>query len=159
MAFDAFVQSTIPPIQNRPDVYGEQWIMNEEDVVTARFQTLLVTASSIGIDDVAALVGQYGGAAFPAHIDRPSYSVTAALGTIPAVGFMAMEVSARGDVAALTTQYTEMKGKPLLLSSDAHYLHQIQECGPWLELPHCTPEALIDTLSGKFTCAWGRELE
>ncbi len=41
---------------------------------------LLINAANIGIDDVVALVNQYHGAAFPAHIDRSAYSVFSTLG-------------------------------------------------------------------------------
>lgn len=156
MAFDQFVEGTLMPVKNRPDIFGEQLIMDEQDTVTARYPTLLTTASSISIDGVVPLVRRYGGAAFPAHIDRPSYSVTAALGTVPAVGFTAVEVSAQGDVKALSANYPEMQGKPVLFNSDAHTLGLIQEPGPWLELPACTPDALIDALNGKVDCKWGK---
>ena len=156
MSFDRLVETTLPPVENRPDIFGNQWIMDAEDRVIASFPLLLTTASSISVDEVARLAREYGGAAFPAHIDRPSYSVTAALGDIPPVGFRVMEVTAAGDVDALAAQYPEMRGKPLLLDSDAHYLENIQEAGPWLELPENRPEALIAALNGEFPAAWGR---
>lgn len=157
MAFDAMVETTLPPVENRPDIFGEQLILNAKDEITGRFPLLLTTASSISVDDVVRLARKYGGAAFPAHIDRPSYSVTAALGDIPPVGFQAIEVTARGDVAALTAQYAEMRGKPLLQSSDAHYLEDMQGPGPWLELPENTPAALIAALNREMAVSWGRE--
>lgn len=157
MAFDRLVEGTLPPVENRPEVFGEQWIMDEEDAVTASFPVLLTTASSISVDEVVELVRSYGGAAFPAHIDRPSYSVTASLGDLPPVGFQAVEVTADGDTAALSARYPEMRGKPLLLDSDAHDLENIQEAGPWLDLPENTPSALIAALNGEFPAAWGRE--
>ena len=82
--------------------------------------------------------------------------MTAALGDIPPVGFHAVEVTARGDVAALTAQYAEVRGKPLLQNSDAHYLENLQEPGPWLELPENAPETLIAVLNGDLSVLWGR---
>lgn len=96
-AFDDTVSPTLPPIPNRPEVFGEQLIMDGEDTIIGRLETLLVTASALSVDDIPALARQYGGTAFPAHIDRPSYSVTAALGDIPPVGFTAAEITASGD--------------------------------------------------------------
>ncbi len=156
MAFDAMVETTLPPVENRPDIFGEQLILDAGDEITGRFPLLLTTASSISVDNVTRLAREYGGAAFPAHIDRPSYSVTAALGDIPPVGFHAVEVTARGDVAALTAQYAEVRGKPLLQNSDAHYLENLQEPGPWLELPENAPETLIAVLNGDLSVLWGR---
>ena len=156
MAFDRFIEAALPPVENRPDIFGEQWILDEEDALTGSFPLLLTTASSLSVDEVVGTVRGYGGAAFPAHIDRPSYSVTAALGDIPPVGFRAIEVTAAGDVAALAARYPEMRGKPVIWNSDAHYLEQIQEAGPWLDLPENTPAALIAALNGDLPAAWGR---
>ena len=138
-AFDAAVLPTLPPIPNRPEVFGEQIIMDGEDTIIGRLEPLLVTASALSVDDIPALARRFGGTAFPAHIDRPSYSVTAALGDIPPVGFTAAEITAAGDTDTLCRQYPLLRGLPLLQNSDAHYLHQIAEAGPWLELPDNRP--------------------
>ena len=157
LAFDNAVTPTLPPIKNRPDIFGEQLILNAEDTIMGRLEILLTTASSISIDDVVKLTHSFGGTAFPAHIDRPSYSVTAALGDIPPVGFSAIEITARGDVSTLKAKYAEIGDKPLLLNSDAHYLHQMTETTAWLDLSASTPEAVIAALDGRTPCAWGRE--
>lgn len=155
-AFDAAVYPTLPPIPNRPEVFGEQLILDHEDNITGRLEPLLVTASSLSVDDIPALARRFGGTAFPAHIDRPSYSVTAALGDVPPVGFSAAEITATGDVDALCAQYPLIRGLPLLQSSDAHYLHQIAEAGPWLELPDDRPETVIAALDGRLAMRCGR---
>lgn len=157
MAFDAMVEQTLPPIRNNPDVFGLQTVMDDEDNPVGQFPLLLTTGSSIGIDEAAALVKRYGGAAFPAHIDRPAFSLTASLGTVPDVGFYAHEITVRGDVPQLVAQYPVLDGVPLLRNSDAHMLAHIQEAGPWLDLPAVTPEALIAALNGETSCTWGRE--
>lgn len=156
-AFDTFIEKTLPPVPNRPDIFGEQLILDGMDQEIGRYERLLATASSVSVDHIVEIARRYGGTAFPAHVDRPSYSVTASLGTIPPVGFHAVEVSSNGDAEKLTEQYEEMRGKPILFNSDAHYLGQIQEAGPWLELPDCTPESLIAVLNGKYTCLWGKQ--
>jgi PHP family Zn ribbon phosphoesterase len=155
MAFDEMVEKTIPPIRNKPDVFGTQIIMDEGDTVTGSYPTLLTTASSIGIDDVPALVRRYGGTAFPAHIDRPSYSVTASLGTVPDAGFCAFEVTRYGDADRLAGEYPAIQGYPLLCNSDAHALSLIQEYGPWLDLDGMNAGALVQALNGNLK-SWGR---
>lgn len=67
-----------------------------------------------------------------------------------------MEITARGDVEALCAQYREARGKILLCDSDAHYLHQIPDPGPWLELPDKRAETVIAALDGRLPCDWGR---
>ena len=155
-AFEQRVAPTLPPVKNRPNIFGEQILCNAEDEPIGTHEILLTTASAISVDEVVALVRQFGGAAIPAHIDRPSYSVTAVLGDLPAVGFAAVEITEKGDIPALKAQYAEIGDKPLLLNSDAHYLEDIREAGAWLDLPANTPETIIAALNGEIPVAWGR---
>lgn len=156
MEFDAMVEKTLPPIRNRPDAFGEQVIMDDGDKAAGSYETLLITASSISIDDVARIVGEYRGIALPAHIDRPSYSVISALGTVPEAGFRAFEVSREGDPDRLAGVYPALRGHPILCNSDAHELCRIQQAEPWLELNCARPEALIEALNGNLK-GWGRK--
>lgn len=155
-AFEAAVAARRPAIANRPDIFGEQRFMDERDTVTGLEPTLLLTATSLTLEEVLPLARAHGGTAFPAHIDRDSYSVPAALGDIPPLGFAAAEITAGGDVEKLKAAYPAIAGAVLPLDSDAHYLHQIAEAGAWLELPACTPQAVIDALDGRLDCRWGR---
>lgn len=155
-AFEQRIRPALPSVPNRPDIFGEQLLMDAGDNVVGRENVLLTTACAIPVDDVPALARSLGGTAFPAHIDRPSYSVTAALGDIPPVGFRAAEITPAGDVEQMKTLYPSIADMPLLLDSDAHYLHQISEAGPWLDLPDRSPDAVIAALDGRIACQWGR---
>lgn len=86
LAFEAAVRPTLPPVENRPDIFGEQLLLDAQDGIVGRETLLLTTASGISVDEVLGLARKHGGTAFPAHIDRPSYSVTAALGDLPPLG-------------------------------------------------------------------------
>ncbi len=145
-----------PPIQNRPDIFGEQILCDAEDEAVGTESVLLTTATAIGIDEVADRVRAYGGTAFPAHIDRPSYSVIASLGTLPPLPFAAVEISDSGDVQALKAEHSEIGDKPLLRNSDAHYLENIHEAGAFLELPDGSAQTIIDAIDGKFKFIWNR---
>lgn len=68
---------------NRPEIFGEQWILNEDDEKIGEISELLITATDISINDVQALVKKFNGVAFPAHVEKDAYSVTASLGAIP----------------------------------------------------------------------------
>ena len=156
LAFEQRVAPTLPPVNNRPDIFGEQILCDADDRPIGTHDILLTTASGISVDEVVALVRSFGGTAVPAHIDRPSYSVTAVLGDLPAVGFAAVEITEKGDLPALKAQYAEVGNKPLLLNSDAHYLEDIREAGAWLELTENTPEAIVAALNGETPVEWGR---
>ncbi len=154
--FEKLVASQLPPIQNRPEIFGEQLVCDEQDRVIGTYDILLTTASSISVDSVVALVRSLGGTAFPAHIDRPSYSVTASLGDLPPLGFTAIEITASGNVNDLQARYPEIVGKPLLQNSDAHRLEDIQDAGPYLDLPNADPHTIIAALRGELPCEWYR---
>lgn len=156
LAFEAEVAPTLPPIPNRPEIFGEQILCDTEDRPTGRHEILLTTASSISVDAVVKLVHSFGGTAFPAHIDRPSYSVTASLGDLPPLGFTAIEITKNGNVDDLKARYPEIIGKPLLQNSDAHHLEDIQDAGPYLELRDNSPETIISALNGEIPCGWHR---
>lgn len=154
--FEAHISPTLPQIHNRADIFGKQLLCDETDRPLGTHDILLTTASGISVDTVVTLVRSFGGTAFPAHIDRPSYSVTASLGDLPPLGFSAIEITKNGNVTELTARYTETLGKPLLQNSDAHYLEDIQDAGPYLDLPDNTPETIIAALNGDIPCEWYR---
>lgn len=157
LAFDEYAAAHTVCIPNRPEIFGEQRILNERDEETGKIDRLLITATEIGVNEVQALAALYGGAAFPAHVDKNAYSVTAALGAVPPeAGFRAAELSHGADRAAVCRLYPELRDMLLLRDSDAHYLHLMQENMAQVELPECSAKALLDVLRG---CGPGRFLE
>lgn len=148
-AFSAFVHENMLPFPNDPAVFGRQFFMDAGDGVLGEEEIMLVGASTIGIDGLPALLTQYGGFCYPAHIDRPSYSIIASLGTIePYMGFSCAEISRDGAVAAITEQYPALRNMRIMRSSDAHYLENMCEALDTLDLPENTPPALIEYLRG-----------
>ncbi len=158
LRFSDYVRVHIPPIPNRPEIFGEQHIMNAGDGILGLEELLLTTASDIRVDRVAQLVHGYGGVCFPAHLDRPAYSVIASLGAFErAWGFHAAELTRAANPADYAAQFPVLEEMPLLCDSDAHYLENIMPAQAWLELESCTLPALFAALDGSQPCAWGRE--
>ena len=50
--------------------FGDQLIMDWQDEVVGRVSRLLINASSISVGELPGLMAEFGGAAFPAHIDH-----------------------------------------------------------------------------------------
>lgn len=128
MAFDAYVYERLMDVQNVPEIFGEQTLMNAQDEPVGQVEKLLVNATTIEISDVPALVAEYGGVCFPAHIDRSSNSVLSNLGYIPPeCGFRTVEVY-RPDTFFADGAHSEYKqAYHILTDSDAHYLEHIAE--------------------------------
>jgi hypothetical protein len=147
-AFSAYVYTTLPPIQNDPAVYGRQVKTDHLDQELGEEPLLLVLASGISISEVPALVKLHGGACYPAHIDRASYSVISQLGVIDeTMGFRCAEVSDRGDPAALTAQFPALQNMRIIRSSDAHYLENMREPADYLHPEECSAKALVAQLT------------
>lgn len=155
IGFDRFVSERMPPVKNRPEIFGRQTVMDENDNVTGREDILLLNAAAIGVNSVRETVRRFGGTAFPAHVDRSAYSVLANLGGIPPeAGFTAAEISAKGDVPALLKQHRELAEMTLLFNSDAHTLEGMPDRNALVILPEKSPQCLIAALEEKTDALW-----
>lgn len=147
LAFSDYVRQNLPPIKNRPEIFGEQRIMDECDNVIGTEELLLITACNIGIYQVPELMKQYGGVAFPAHIDRDSYSVISNLGGIDlSMGFGCAEITAEADVEEYFSKYPDLKKMKLVTDSDAHYLENMNMNPRHLELDSLSAQSVVEFL-------------
>ena len=55
LAFDKYVCAHVPKVPNRPEIFGEQWVLNENDEKIGEISELLITATDISINDMQAL--------------------------------------------------------------------------------------------------------
>lgn len=151
MEFDRYIYDNMPHIKNKPEIFGEQRILNENDGLIGILDDLLLVASYIGADEVKALCEKYGGTAFPAHVDRDSYSLTAALGSIPPEGgYTFAEVTREADLAEVAGIYPELRSMGIVRDSDSHYLDTLATSVPHsMELPEKSVGAVLRLLSGK----------
>lgn len=138
-AFGKYLYDLLPPVMNQPDIFGEQWVMNEQDEVVGSVDKLLINAANLSIDRLLSVLPEYDGFAIPAHVDKSSYSIIANLGFLPPeYGFPCIEVKNPpfpGDFSGR-----------IITDSDAHYLEHIAERERFLEVPEKTIRAVIDTL-------------
>lgn len=144
MEFSRFIKSTMPPVKNREEIFGQQLIMDTEDGILGKEETLLTVASSVSIDELPDLISEYDGVCYPAHIDRESYSVISALGDFPdSLGVTAFELTPNADEQQWRENHPALEGKTLIRSSDAHYLQNMREAQFSIDLPENSAEALI----------------
>lgn len=150
MEFDRYIYDNMPHIKNKPEIFGEQRLLDENDELVGTLPDLLLVASYIGADQVKALCEQYGGTAFPAHVDRDSYSITAALGSIPPEGgYTFAEVTRDADLEEVKRRYPELCSMGIVRDSDSHYLDTLAASVPnSMELPEKSVRAVLNVLSG-----------
>ncbi|MBR6742686.1 MAG: PHP domain-containing protein [Clostridia bacterium] len=133
LRFDAFVSEKLIKMENCPEFFGNQLVMNEEDEIVSREPYLLSGDTEISFNEARALVREYGGVALPAHIDRKVNGAVEIFGTVPAeAGFGAFELRAREK----TDEYLQyMTADPLIIyNSDAHFAEDIGSAGGTLTL-------------------------
>lgn len=128
MAFDGEIESHLIPIENRPERFGEQLIMNGDDEIVGREKKLLISATDLWIGDAIRLVKKHGGHVRPAHIDREANGIVSILGDIPKeYGFSCFEFNDRENIAPYCERFDILSDERILVCSDAHHLWDINE--------------------------------
>lgn len=144
LRFSDYLKSTMMRVKNKPEIFGDQLIMNERDEIIGNEDILLTAASGISIDDVKKEVEKFGGAVFPAHLDRASYSVLSVLGFLyPEMGFTTAEFTHKAFIPQYEEKHPLLKNMKKLRNSDAHYLENMPESSETIDLPECTAEELV----------------
>ncbi len=137
----------LPKIKNRPDIFGHQAVMDEDDNIVEYEENLLVTATTLSVDKVSQLTRKFGGVAIPAHIDKSAYSVISNLGFIDdSWDFKTVEVKNLDKVESMYVEKGLDRFK-IIHSSDAHYLWDISEKENFLDVDSLNAEVIIDILS------------
>lgn len=145
--FSNYVYGKLPKIANRPDIFGVQQIVDEEDNVVGQEEKLLINATEINFDDVYSIVGHYGGLMMPAHVDKSSNSLLSNLGFIPPDSqFRCAEVKHTGFLEKLLIQHPYLSKCRIFTDSDAHYLEDISEPGHTLEAPSAEPADILNAM-------------
>lgn len=122
-------------VKNRPEIFGEQQILDGEDNVIGEEENLLINATLVSIEELPDIVSRYGGICYPAHIDREANGIIAVLGTMPETpDFKCVELHDKEKCDEYTDKYS-LSDKKIIISSDAHYLTQIKDKENYFSLP------------------------
>ncbi|MBN2286012.1 MAG: PHP domain-containing protein [Tissierellales bacterium] len=122
------IYAHLPNIKNKPSIFGEQNIYDENDVKTDHLEKLLINATDLSIKEITSLVSGANGILIPAHVDKISYGIIGVLGFIPkAYSFRYIEVFNKKMTEDGLEQYE------ILHNSDAHKLADISEAENFLE--------------------------
>lgn len=144
-AFSELVRSRLPRRNNIPEFFGHQLLMDENDCLLGEETAMLAGASDIGLHETAGLVRSYSGVAYPAHIDRDSFSVLSNLGFWDHnMGFPLAELSRQHPPELLLRP--DLADLRFITASDAHYLDQIPDPDQTMPLPEKTAQAVLDWL-------------
>lgn len=118
LSFSGWIESILPKIQHASRLFGNQLVCDVAGEVIQEADLFLYGPADIAFDDLITSTQAHNGLVIPAHIDRPSNSVTANLGFLPQLPYTAVESIAIPPVVE-TYGYTVLQG------SDAHYIEHI----------------------------------
>lgn len=127
-SFQEFVYKRLPNVKNRPDIFGEQIVIDRYDNITGYNEKMLLSSADISFDEAFKIVKDINGLFIPAHVDRDSFSVLYNLGFIPDyLDIKLLEYNSEKNLELLIKKGILKNRYKYIKSSDAHYLHQILE--------------------------------
>ena len=144
LELDEMLCQHLPEVMNRKEMFGPQYIMDENDDIIGAVDKLLISATDIGVDQLWETVTSIGGVIVPAHIDRKSYSIIASLGFIPPeLAIKTCEISKGETVENVLKKYRFFRTYQFIHGSDAHQLEDIAEREYFIELEDMQRQTLI----------------
>ena len=142
LEFGELIKTHLPKKKNKPSLFGNQLVMNDDDEVTDEEDALLIAATDLSLNELVGMIRERGCVPVPAHINRGSNGLLVNLGFVPPeLHFTAVEVW-----RALPCAHTPQQGRLVLHSSDAHYLGDILEAEESLELPERSVAGFLNVL-------------
>ena len=140
--FGEFLREHLPKKKNRPSLFGNQRVLDEDDRLIREEDALLIGATDLPLAKLVNLVREAEGVPVPAHINRGSNGLLVNLGFMPeGLDFTALE-----GWRALPCDPVVQAGKLILHSSDAHYLGDMLEPEVTLRLEEPTVAAFLERL-------------
>lgn len=147
LEFDKEIYKHLIKVRNNPEIFGHQYLYDENDHIIGEEENLLINATDIEFTKLFSMVEAFGGAAFPAHIDKDSNSLFANLGFIPPEStFKTVEVKNPAKFMHLKEQFSYLKDCMVLYDSDAHYLEHISPAKNTIELDALSHLSLINKI-------------
>lgn len=120
--------------KNKPEIFGEQLILDKDDNVIGNEENLLINATTLSLQEGYDLCKKFSGVAYPAHIDRDSNGIIAVLGDFPeSPEFSCVEFYNLENREEYEQRFPAIKNKVVIQSSDAHYLDKIPDAKNYFE--------------------------
>ena len=119
------VDHALPDLPNQPDFFGEQFVVDETGDFIRNEPRLLLTSTSLSIDEIFVRVKELGGLVIPAHVERTAYGLLPTLGLISENWqLLALEISRRTTPEKAAVIFPALRQYPLIQSGDVHRLDE-----------------------------------
>lgn len=124
--FQVVVDRALPKIQNNPEYFGEQFVVDESGDFIRREDRLLIVSADLTLTRAWQLVTDLGGLFIPAHVDRKAFGLIENLGFIPQdIQITAVEISRHLNSHLALSKFPQLAGYTLVKGGDAHRLDEL----------------------------------
>lgn len=156
LRMDAIVEEKLIKIRNRPEIFGRQIVMDENDEPVREIEDLIINATSLDLRAAYDTVKLLGGVSYPAHIDRQANGVVSVLGTFPeSPPYTSYELNDSSNREEYIARFPILASLNYVVSSDAHHLWDLSDGSNTVEIndePYSSDivrRGLIDFLKGR----------
>jgi PHP family Zn ribbon phosphoesterase len=148
-AFQSILDTAFPALENEPERYGKQCVVDHTGVLIRNETLRLSTSSNLSLKEAYQAVSGLGGLFIPAHVDRRAFGMISVLGSIlHDIPFEALEISRQMPLEETVVKYPEVSRYPLLQSGDVHQLSSFMGVNQ-LTLKECSLAEIRKALAGK----------
>ena len=120
------IDGKLPGLQNQPDHFGSQLVVDQSGEFIKYEERLLLTSVDLSLNELFNLTYDLGGLFIPAHVDRDVFGLIKNLGFIPQdIEIQILEISKNIKLSDAYRRYPQITDYPLIQSGDAHRLDEI----------------------------------
>ena len=147
MAFDGYVYDHMPHVKNKPEIFGQQRILDENDELVGLEENLLLVSSFIGVNEVLALAESFAAWRSPPMWTGTPTACWPPWGPPPRGGLCRRRGHPRLRPGGPDPHLPELAGMKILRDSDSHYLETLAAGEPLgLHLPELSRRAVIQAI-------------
>lgn len=147
-SFFGTIKESFPKVENNPNYFGEQFVVDATGEFIRRESRLLITSSSISLKEAWEKVEENQGILIPAHVNRMAFGLLPVLGFIPQdIPLKILEISRHLSFEQARKQYPELVNYHLIQGGDAHMLDDIKGWNKFL-LAKPTIKEIASALAG-----------
>ncbi len=126
VAFQEYLDEHLPFMENNPDYFGDQVIVDRDEMILEEISHSLYPGIDQSIDEVAKKVLGMDGLFVPAHVDRKMNGLYAQIGFLPPyLDVSAVEIHRNTNPEEYVQEHPELEKLVIVQNSDAHYPEDI----------------------------------
>lgn len=124
--FQSWVDGLLPDMENNPEFFGIQLIVDSDGELVKEERRLLLTSADVSLEQAFQKTNELGGLLIPAHVDRKGFGLIETLGLVPQdIQIEALEISRHLTPEKAYLSLKQIQGFPLVQNGDAHRLDEI----------------------------------